>query len=184
MPGSVRTYYIAGVPASGKSSIIRQVISDMLPNGRPFQAGKLHGINEGPIYVFGQYDGGKFDGTDRLAMDVINDAITFADRLGSTGQRCAILVEGDRLFNRRFLEATAARIIVIDAPAAELRRRHAARRDTQSQAFIKATRTKLENIIRAYGLKRFINDTPEAAARLITWLEGDITKWIKDGSIL
>lgn len=175
---NILCYYIAGVPASGKSTIMKQLIAELLPTSTPFKAGKLRGVKDGRVYVLGIYDGGLFDGTDRLAMDVINDAIEFVRNREKEAEKAVIIAEGDRLFNKRFLDAVHARIIVIDANPIELARRHKERGDTQPAEFLKRTRTKVENIVKAYGLGRFMNNTPSDSERLVQYLTKTIKEFI------
>lgn len=175
--------YLAGVPASGKSTILRRIIADMLPAPTEFKYGKLRGIQQDGVAVLGVYDGGKFDGTDRLANDVIADALAFCQQCRIYGEIRVIIAEGDRLLNRRFLDSVNARIIFIEATPEELRRRHQARRDTQDTAFLRRCRTKVDNICRSYHARKYANNTEQDSERLALALESKI-KELKDGKFL
>lgn len=170
-------YYIAGVPASGKTTIVRTLIEKLLPAPEEIRYGKLRGIKQRNVEVLGVYDGSKFDGTDRLPMDVINDAIEYIQNTRKLSPPRVFIVEGDRLLNKRFLNAVAAKIIVIDATAEILHQRHQQRRDTQDTAFLKRCRKKVENIIQLYNLKRYWNNTPQDTERLVNYLTKEIERY-------
>ena len=180
-----KVYYLAGVPASGKSSILRELIKRLIQiDPESFQHGKLHGIKGQGVAVYGIYDGGKFDGTDRLSMTVIDDAIDYYKNEAEPSGVKVIIVEGDRLLCRRFLDSVRARIIVIDAEPRELMRRHIQRGDTQESAFLKRCRTKVNNICTAYGVKKYMNNTMADAERLVNAIERDIKKTINGKEVL
>lgn len=141
----LKTIYLAGVPATGKSTIMRSVRSYLMPNAVPFSFGTLRGMRQGCIWAYGVFDGSIFEGTDRLSMSVISDAVRHAEGLKAAASRNVILVEGDRLFCERFLASSNAEVIIIDAPNEVLTHRHNLRGDSQTATFLKRCRTKVEN---------------------------------------
>lgn len=100
-----KVIYIAGVPASGKSTLFRLIRKHLFDGAKEFRIGKCRGIESkcGKFKMLGVFDGSKFEGTDKLSMTVINDAISY---LKGINGKSVVFVEGDRLFNYRFLHET------------------------------------------------------------------------------
>ena len=80
---NVKTILLAGVPASGKSTIFREVRDKLFDIQIPFKYKKLRGIrNEnGRIQMLGVFDNSKHEGTDKLSMTVIADALEYIKSL-------------------------------------------------------------------------------------------------------
>ena len=169
---SVRVIYIAGVPASGKSSLFRQVRQALFEGAAEFREGKVRGIvsPDGSYRMLGVFDGSTFEGTDKLSMTVIGDAIDHIRRLDADGGRHVVFVEGDRLFNYRFLTETRATLILLDADERVLRNRHLLRGDTQTGTFLKSRRTKVENFVNKYHVPRVWNNTPADQRRILAYI--------------
>lgn len=165
-----KVIYIAGVPASGKSAIVESFVSRLQDNDNPEprRFGKLRGNRFGHVHVLGIYDGSVFGGTDKLSMTVINDAISYCLSLGEND---VVIAEGDRLFNARFLCATSAIVIMIDAHDKILKERHRQRGDQQREAFLKRCRSKVENMIKRFKLQRFWNNTAQEQEVILTLIE-------------
>lgn len=74
-----KVIYIAGVPASGKSTLFRLIRKHLFDGAKEFRIGKCRGIESkcGKFKMLGVFDGSKFEGTDKLSMTVINDAISY-----------------------------------------------------------------------------------------------------------
>lgn len=167
---AVKVIYVAGVPASGKSTLMRRVREELLDGAAPFKEGKVRGIEKGPYKMLGVFDGSLFEGTDRLSMTVIGDAIAYVQRLDADGGRYVVFVEGDRLFNYRFIAETKALPLIIDANEKVLAHRHATRGDDQTNTFLKSRRTKVDNFLRRYNLPRIWNNTPEDQKRILDFI--------------
>ena len=137
---SVRVIYIAGVPASGKSSLLRQVRQALFEGAAEFREGKVRGIvsPDGSYRMLGVFDGSTFEGTDKLSMTVIGDAIDHIRRL--------------------------------DADERVLRNRHLLRGDTQTGTFLKSRRTKVENFVNKYHVPRVWNNTPADQRRILAYI--------------
>ena len=148
---------IAGLPATGKTTLMRHIRTG-LGKGLPCGVGTkgkcgLLNYEAFPNHVIlGYYDDAStFAGTDKLSMAVNPDALKF---LKSNTKD--VLVEGDRLFNMKFLDGAKAlgydvRIKlcqVVGMP--ELLRRYKQRGKMQSQSFIKGRHTKICNITNHY----------------------------------
>lgn len=157
-PCGAKVIYIAGVPASGKTTLFKKLRQKYLTGAKEFRRGKVRGIiSEDECYIMlGVFDGSMFEGTDKLSMTVIDDAIQFCN---SIEKRCVIFIEGDRLFNQRFLSETRARLILIDAAEDVLNARYQMRGNIQSETFLRSRRTKVENFAKKYNVSKFMNNT-------------------------
>ena len=177
---NVKTIYIGGVPASGKSTLFRRIREVLFGMPVEFAHGLCRGVMNGPYRMLGVFDGSTFEGTDRLSMAVIGDAIEYVAALEREGARRVVFVEGDRLFNKRFLRETHAEAYIIDASPSVLSARRAARASAgngQSETFLKAKRTKVENLARELGLRRAWNNTAADQARLVAYFAGKARAW-------
>lgn len=169
---AVKVIYIAGVPASGKSSLMKLVRDNLLADSKEFKHGLCRGIEsrDGKYKMLGVFDGSLFEGTDKLGMTVINDALQYIGVLQAAGSKTVVFVEGDRLFNIRFLSKTHALLLVIDANEAVLKWRHIERGDTQTETFLKSRRSKVENFIARYKVRRIWNNTPKDQERILSYI--------------
>lgn len=169
---AAKVIYIAGVPASGKSSLFKLLRQRLFDGATEFKAGKVRGIKSdcGHYIMLGVFDGTTFEGTDKLSMTVIGDAIDYIDRLNGSIENHVVFVEGDRLFNYRFISETRALLLLIDANEYVLRQRHAARGDAQTDTFLKSRRSKVENFISKHKVMRIWNNTPEDQQRILSFI--------------
>ena len=168
-PG-LRVIGIGGVPASGKSTLMRRVIRRLgmglptcarvlLPSGKgrcplPYTAFRC-----GKLLVMGSYEPGEpYPGTDRLSMAAPAALPVFLERcekharegIGSTW----LLYEGQRFFSASLVERIArsypgSRFIVLEAPEAIRSARMAGRGDTKGERFLKACQTQVANAAKA-----------------------------------
>lgn len=175
----LKTIYLAGVPASGKSTIMREVRQRLMPSVVQFKSGTLHGVRAGNFWCYGVFDGSLFEGTDRLSMCVIDDAIAHVRELQAASERHVLVVEGDRLFCERFLRAARATVIVIDAAEQELNNRHTLRRDRQTATRLRACRTKIENFCNRHKVIRVFNNTLGDLNRIVAEIVRIATEYMK-----
>lgn len=138
--------YIGGMPVSGKTTLMRR-IRDQLGEMTLEKHGLLRYENYPKHVILGIYADDIFDGTDKLSMAVMKDAVDFLKENQKT-----VLVEGDRLFTSKFLNSAKAlnykvviNILQVD-DTAEIARRFAQRGEMQDIKFLKGRHTKLENI--------------------------------------
>lgn len=169
-----RLIYLAGVPASGKSTLFRRLRKEFFTESKEFSHGLLRGIQSGNLFMLGVFDGSTFEGTDRLSMSVINDAL---DWFKHQNESALVLVEGDRLFNERFLSETGANVVLIDAHPSVLASRHRLRGDNQTERFLRSRRTKVENFAKKFRVQRHYNDTPSDAERIYNAIKQEIVRW-------
>jgi hypothetical protein len=159
---------IGGVPASGKTTLMFEIISfaDDWEIVKPKKLLDAMYSKKLDLYVLGKYekDGSVFQGTDRLSMAVQPDAESFISEIQSGN----VVFEGDRLFNQKFLEKcidkTNAKIIVLLVKQNVLDQRHIDRKDSQDEKFLTSRNTKISNICGSLSLFDYIhlmrNETP------------------------
>lgn len=170
----MRLIAIGGEPASGKSTIVQALLASLWL-GEGFKASTLVGtaFQRERLYVLGRYDGSAFPGTDRLSMAVQPVAEAWLDMASRETPNWTVLFEGDRLFNISFLTQAArvadVQVVHVEASPETLARRHAERRDSQPEHFIKRQRTKVRRVLEAFPPRLVIKNegtAEEAAARL------------------
>lgn len=146
---------IGGEPGSGKTYLMKR----MIPYLGPYERRKI-GILRYEWYpkyrlaILGCYNGGKFEGTDKLPMNVqptAENMITIFKALRAE----AVLFEGDRLFNEKFIRLlnlqAKTKFLVLMANYGTLKSRRAKRLHNQDARFLKSRITKHTNLI-ATGL--------------------------------
>lgn len=151
---------VGGEPATGKTTLMWRII-DSATDWQKIEPKKtLSAIHSESLNltILGKYDRSEqFAGTDRLSMSVQPAATEFIKE--ATGN---ILFEGDRLFNRKFIDAIIScdcsfSLIYIEASRNELHNRHVDRKDTQTETFLKSRQTKYSNIVRSLDLMDVIH---------------------------
>jgi dephospho-CoA kinase len=174
-----KVIYLAGVPASGKTTIFNKIRIAYFQGGKEFKHGLARGIQsrDARFFMLGVYDGSAFEGTDKLSMAVINDAIDFCQKQET---QCVVFVEGDRLFNYRFLKESQAVLLLIDANERVLAQRHIDRGDEQTERFLRSRRSKVENFIAKYHVQRLWNNTTEDMTRILDYLTKEAECYVKD----
>lgn len=169
---ATKVIYIAGVPASGKSTMFKRVREQLFGDATEFKEGKVRGLQttDGHYIMLGVFDGTTFEGTDKLSMTVIDDAIAYVKKLSASRERYVIFVEGDRLFNYRFLSETRALLLLLDANEIVLKNRHIARGDMQTDTFLRSRRSKVENFISKYKAQRIWNNTLQDQEHILNFI--------------
>ena len=152
---------VIGEPATGKTTIMRQVLDSLGARYTRFKFGLLRGRKyPNDLFVLGVYDGTTFAGTDRLSMAVQPFAQRFLSRIP---QQAIVLFEGDRLTRPAFLGAVAPQDLVlflVETTPEEKARRHGARADTQPEQFTRSRATLLNNLAATFKVTRLANETP------------------------
>ncbi len=139
-------HMIAGLPITGKSTLMRKIRTQLGEHTK-----KQHNLLRYEDYlhhvILGIYDGSTFEGTDKLSMAVMKDALEFLKT-----NRKKVLVEGDRLFSLKFLEGAKSMgydvkisILYVDN-FVEILKRYQSRGQMQTESFIKGRQTKINNI--------------------------------------
>jgi dephospho-CoA kinase len=157
---------VGGEPATGKTTLMWRIIDSAtdwqkIEPKKTLSAIRSESLN---LTILGKYDRSEqFAGTDRLSMSVQPAATEFIKEVTSPGQVSGnILFEGDRLFNRKFIDAIIScdcsfSLIYIEASRNELHNRHVDRKDTQTETFLKSRQTKYSNIVRSLDLMDIIH---------------------------
>ena len=122
------------------------------------------------LFIPGVYDDSIFCGTDKLSMAVQPDFIKLARKM----KRATFLFEGDRLFNQSLFEQVKCDIYVITATEETLQQRHKARKDNQTAKFLKAKKTKIQNVIDNNRVTIMPNDTREESEACFKVLAAEI----------
>lgn len=139
-----RIIAIGGEPASGKTTLIKDIIKDYMPLST-FKYKLVRGLQnkQKNIYFIGIYDSSTFAGTDKLSMAVQPHFFEFLDKVKDS----IVIFEGDRLFNQSLFDKHKCKIIVLKTSQHTLEKRHNSRQDNQTNIFKKAKKTKIQNII-------------------------------------
>ena len=141
---------IGGVPCSGKSTLTRNIISE-LGSAELVEPMKLFTCQKhGDILVVGRYpEGETFGGTDRLSYGTISKFREFIIQEGPKYKH--IIIEGDRFFRMKDIEWLVseydAKIYVLIVNRAEEIKRHILRKDTQTEKWLKGRRSQISNIL-------------------------------------
>jgi hypothetical protein len=174
---------IGGVPAVGKSSIMRRFMQsvDDWTSVEPEKLVSCEYSHKLDLYVIGKYlnEPGMFPGGDMLSMAVQPQAIKFIQN-----SRSNVLFEGDRLFSQSFLEfladqpMTDFKIAIITANVDTVGYRHHVRKDTQNEQFKRSRETKIDNVRSNMTLmgytEVFTNETLADQTRIVQWLINEL----------
>ena len=151
---------IGGVPCSGKSSLTRNILSE-LGSAEYVEPMKLFPCEQhGNILVVGHYPKGEsFGGTDRLSYGTISKFRDFIDQEAPKHKH--IFLEGDRFFRAKDLEWLLdnhdAKVYILTVSADEEKRRHIQRQDTQTEKWLQGRRSQISNILTNFMLMNNID---------------------------
>ena len=153
-----RIIAIGGVPATGKSTLMKEIIKECMPL-KTFKYKLVRGLYniDKKIYIIGIYDNSVFSGTDKLSMATQPDFIEFINKI----PEYKIIFEGDRLFNQSLFNKVECEIIVLSVDKDIIEQRHHIRQDSQSNQFKKAKDTKIKNILDNNNVVLLNNNTNE-----------------------
>tara|TARA_R100001460_G_scaffold29165_1_gene58102 strand:- start:351 stop:866 length:516 start_codon:yes stop_codon:yes gene_type:complete len=153
-----RIIAIGGVPASGKTTLMRQIIKRYMPL-TTFKYKLVQGLynKKHNLYIIGIYNNELFSGTDRLSMAVQPCFIELTKKI----KKGIIIFEGDRLFNQSLFDKVRCEKIVLQTQQNIIKQRHIDRQDTQTQKFKKAKQTKIKNIVDKNVVTLFDNNNIE-----------------------
>jgi hypothetical protein len=187
--GRANVLAIGGPPASGKTFILKRLISRahdwvVLKKEKLLDCMYSEKLK---LYVLGKYraNGGIFQGTDKLSMAVQPAAESFLASVANTPVN--IVFEGDRLFTESFL----SRVVALETNLAILRfvvsrsiktARHIARGDSQNEKFKRGRETKVQNVCRLPVVwdcvEEVRNESEEDSKRILKMMEWFLSRSI------
>ena len=163
---------IGGVPATGKTTLMRCVIDKYFSQkeSKRFKWKTIVGVHDPSTknIIIGVYDTGMFSGTDRLSMQAPRDFKIWLTKLKDKDVN--IFFEGDRLFTAsvlKFIDELKIDRYFLRLNVCKKSRdfRAKERSDTQTDQFIKGRYTKLDNIEKEISIESWDheneNDTNE-----------------------
>ena len=151
---------IGGIPCSGKSTLMREVISGLGPavEVEPMKLFSCQKHEVGyydDILILGMYPKGEpFGGTDRLSYGTIKKFQEFINQEHKKYKH--IIFEGDRFFRavdvEWLLKEHDSKVLILTVDAEEEARRHKERNDTQTEKWLDGRRTQIKNIMVKCGM--------------------------------
>ena len=172
---------IGGVPCSGKSSLTRNILSE-LGSGEMLEPMKLFPCEKrGDVLIIGRYpEGETFGGTDRISYGAISKFRDFIDQ--EAPKHLHIFLEGDRFFRAKdiewLLDNHEAKVYILTVSLEEEKRRHIERQDSQTEKWLQGRRSQISNIQTNFELMGRIeiqqNDSIETSKNI----QKEILKWI------
>lgn len=138
----MRTVLLIGNCGSGKTWCMLRLI-EMFKEPVKAKCGMFRFVLDKPsnTCILGKYDGGTFQGSDRLSMAVMKDCEQFKSVQQSTGMR--VICEGDRFTNSTFIAQFNPTIVKIKDDGS---RGRLLRGSSQTERHIKSIATRVQNI--------------------------------------
>lgn len=175
----MKIIFIIGEPGSGKTTLMRRLMNEVggfEPHFKEYPLIDYH--RSGNVYILGKYEDGElFAGTDRLSMACQPNAVQFLSELPEDS---VVLIEGDRLGNRSFIEhceSKYATMIVYLKTKPETRTlRFDERGSEQTEQFLKSRETKLKNLRSNFNLMlithEYWNENQEHQDIIVDFIKG------------
>ena len=163
---------IGGEPCTGKSTLMRTIISRKNINHKFEYETLLKGHTNDDYIVVGVYDNSLFDGTDKLSMAV---QPVFKRFIAKSKTKKHIILEGDRLFKKSLIKWLSGsehffRLIILTAEESTKKFRHIARKDEQTESWLNAKKTTVNNIINEYSHTIFKNENTSDMEKIINYI--------------
>lgn len=136
---STKYFLITGNCGSGKTWVMKQLLERFNITHREKQ-GLYHWVHDGETAILGKYDGSMFEGSDRLAMNIMAQNVEIKPLLDKFR---FVVAEGDRFTNSTFIKDFKPIIIRIKDDGLEGR---AKRGSEQNERHIKSIATRVKNI--------------------------------------
>lgn len=164
----MKVLILGGVPASGKSSMMLEVIKRLgkKEKGVPFARNGVKGLlfAKQKILILGSYEREDFPGTDTLAMNIQPKVVALLQAMKDDD--ISVCCEGDRLFNAGFIQSVknmgvVYQIIILEVAAEIVSLRRNKRAKEQNAVWLKGRASKVANIQRdpRFFIKTISNDS-------------------------
>lgn len=147
----LNNYLIIGACGTGKTWIMKQ-LQDKFGLYNAEQIGLYHYATDLacrdtkiPVVLLGKYDHSMFEGSDRLAMNIMSDN----NKMQEIFDRCIVVAEGDRFTNNTYINRFKPIILRITGDGAEGR---AKRGSQQTERHTKSIATRINNILPHYEM--------------------------------
>lgn len=136
------TYLVIGACGTGKTWIMKQLIAS-LNIKEAGQCGLYHMVRneDKKVIVLGKYDGSMFEGSDRLAMNIMADNYKFINLFANCNY--TLIAEGDRFTNNTFIKDFNPTILRVNGNGKEGRIK---RGSEQTERHLKSIATRVKNI--------------------------------------
>ena len=154
---------IGGVPCSGKSSLTRNILSE-LGSGEMLEPLSLFPCEKrGDVLIVGRYpEGETFGGTDRISYGAISKFRDFINQEAPKHKH--IFLEGDRFFRAKdiewLLDNHDAKVYILTVNTEEEKRRHIKRQDTQTEKWLQGRHTQISHILTNFMLMERLEVRP------------------------
>lgn len=177
----MKIIFIIGEPGSGKTTLMRRFMEEVggfEPHFKEYPLIDYH--RSGDIFVLGKYEEGElFAGTDRLSMACQPNAVKFLSELRDES---VVLIEGDRLGNRSFIEDCFSKyptlIVYLKTSSDTREQRFSERGSDQNEQFLRSRETKLKNLRSNFELMtithEFRNENSVDQSNIINFMKGQI----------
>ena len=171
---------IGGVPCSGKSTLTRNILSEMgsYIECEPMKLFACQKYDD--VLVVGRYGDNTFGGTDRLSYGTINKFRDFIDQ--ESPKHKHIFLEGDRFFRAKdiewLLDNHDAKVYILTVNAEEEKRRHVERQDTQTEKWLQGRRSQISNIQTNFMLMGRIDIRQNETMQDSENIKREILEWI------
>lgn len=178
---------LGGEPASGKSTVMKEVMENI----SGMQDGKLSGVactisKNMKVIVLGTYNR-EFGGTDTLSMSVQPMVVKMLEYMNGSPDwdGWVVLAEGDRLFNGTFLCDLDLKkidhfVLAVFASDENITLRQNLRGNKQDPKWLKGRRSKCLSMSEAWDIANYPNDTSDdckAVVKIIMDKVREKAKW-------
>lgn len=146
-----------GQPCSGKSTLMRQLMSEIGDEWELVQEGLLrfHFNAQKNVMVMGIYDDRVFSGTDLLAKNV---GPKFREWISAFDEQDTVIIlwEGERFSNsptiQHLLKTVDTELYLVEAPEEVLEERNR-NRSNQNDNWRRSMKTRINNLVKRYSIK-------------------------------
>lgn len=177
----IRVVPVIGVPASGKSTIFRKLISRLQGSVKPksLKYGTVRGyiFDLHKVIVLGVYDSDPFGGTDRLSMAVSPEVQKLISALNKKKEYdgWTMTWEGDRLASGALFEYVKAQgcldeVVCIEARPEDIEKRQKLRSNKQDPRWRAGRESKVNNLCSRYDVKKLKNSTSDQLDEAVDFL--------------